>query len=359
MLQSKGNRNVSTKKKLNSFQRSVDIHKAAINYPDHTCLIPTGTGTLCSLPCCGSHSIQESVLKDRLALPDNSDVLVFMLNPIIGHAHFRHNKDSEWPKKRPYTDASRIPFACGQTTDGNAHDTKVFRCIEGDEGANILARAATDGIEGYEKALFLFDYRACLASRGIIEVLLRYLNEDEKRLKPQDKPNDISMHDWLKQCADKRKLIPIERAYVQDEILPELLKVKSSLDKIYLDETYDDMSHELLCFDSPVKIATASFSGSALLTVLPDGGGTRHTAMLSWLTDLDQKTQYEQRLEYSQHTIEFSSDWRALLRYILSNAYNTYTSVNYYDLTDYKFQRQVRIDTEKMMRIPSATRQRK
>ena len=117
--------------------------------------------------------------------------------------------------------------------------------------------------------------------------------------------------------------------------------------------------NELLCFDSPIKIATASFSGSALLTVLPDGGGTRHTAMLSWLTDLDQKTQYEQRLEYSQHTIEFSSDWRALLRYILSNAYNTYTSVNYYDLTDYKFQRQVRIDTEKMMRIPSATRQRK
>ena len=100
---------MSTKKKLNSFQRSVDIHKAAINYPDHTCLIPTGTGTLCSLPCCGSHSIQESVLKDRLAMPDNSDVLVFMLNPIKS----RGISAGAWVK-----DAAR--WRCGYDADAGA-----------------------------------------------------------------------------------------------------------------------------------------------------------------------------------------------------------------------------------------------
>lgn len=335
------------------------IDEEATLYHKHDCLVPVNGYTNCPGKCCGSHSIQEKILLERLAAPFESKyVLDFRLNTFNGYLHFGKGIDSVWPREVPCGDATKIPFACGPQEDGHeglGHDNSTFLSIEGEAGANTLNLALNNGISHYMEELFLFCLRAYFATIGQLNVTLRLLNVQESLLTKEQRPRQAKQREWFVICQRDKVIISEHRNRLK-ELKGKLEATKRMIEGIYLSESYEKMAHTLVSFDSKVRIAAAASYFESFLSILPDRAeGDRHTALISWLPSAS-RTEVERRdegIKRSKYLRNLSSNPKELLRHILANAYNTYTSVNYLSEIDDDFQRLIRSDREKLIDQPS------
>ena len=317
---------------MNLVRMLKEITESAEEPSQYDCMIPNAQGRHCGEDCCGSHSIQRAVLDERMGKPfsKQSDVINFKPNPIIGY--FARENIGRWPPKRPTSDASKIPFACGN--EAANHDSQVFNLIEGKQGANALQEARIEGQDKYKKELFLFAYRACLSYLRLLDVSGIWLEEYLKRLHlgywpRKDKRHKLSNKaKWIQFCKQQKLRIP----YLLEDLdvrknNEHIIQVKSEMDSIYVEERYEDLVHEFTQFRSPVRIATASFYGNSLLTVLPDSPSSDwHTACFS-APRLFANTNLEEKRDKIANM-----DWLDLLQDILvESPLNTYLSMNYYD----------------------------
>lgn len=339
------------------------IDEEATLYHKHDCLVPVNGHANCPGKCCGSHSIQERVLLERLAAPfDSKCILDYRLNAYNGYLHFEKNIDSIWPREVPYGDASKVPFACGPEKDGHGglgHDNSTFLNIEGKAGADTLKLALADGISDCMEELFQFCLRAYFATIGQLNVTLRLLDVQEGLLTIEQRPSQAKQNLWLMICQRDKAKISDHRNRLK-ELKGKLESTRRTIEEIYLSESYEKMSHTLVSFDSEVRIAAASSYFASFLTVLPDrADDDRHTALISWIPSASQSEagRGEEGRKRSKHLRNLSSVPKELLRHILTNAYNTYTSINYLSEIDDDFQRLIRSDREKLIRQPNYSEQ--
>ncbi len=328
------------------------IEERVNRFEEYSCMIPVSADARCGLPCCGSHSVQEAMLRDRLVSPFGKNrVLDFRLNPLIGYLQFALEVDTAWPRQNAYGNASLIPFACGQPRghyDGDDHDGSVFRLIEGEGGADVL-KEAVSSTSGKEEELFLFSYRACLSTLGQIMVMERKIDVNESLLIPSQRPNGYKQNVWRMHCENQKGKLRQAREKIK-WLMGSVAQIQRSMDRVFLNGSYEQMEHVLIQFDSEVRIAAASAYFESFLTILPDdAGGIRHTALISWVADSTEDKSTQEREERSGRIRELSSDWRELLRHVVDRCFNVYTSPNYRTETDAEFQAHIHSDMEKKL----------